>query len=82
MPRGDGEDEGEDEGETAASNTSMLVDFTEVMKVGVFVQARSSFYAAVSDSPLPISDTLCFVHALVVIEQQHPLIYPDWCLRN
>lgn len=44
---GEEEDE-EDEEEIAASNAGMLGDFTEVMKTGVFVRARSSFHAAVS----------------------------------
>eukprot|EP00903_Cladosiphon_okamuranus_P008639 g8283.t1 len=38
-------DEDDEEDESAASNASMLADFTEVMKMGVFVQARSSFYS-------------------------------------
>ncbi|CAM9331498.1 unnamed protein product [Ectocarpus sp. 4 AP-2014] len=36
------EEEEEEEESIAAANTSMLLDFTEVMKAGVFVQARSS----------------------------------------
>lgn len=47
-------DEGDKEEEIAAAaatdaNTSMLLDFVEVMKAGVFVQARSSFGREVSE---------------------------------
>lgn len=82
MPReeGEGEDEEEDEEETGASNASMLVDFTEVMKMGVFVQARSSFHTAVSPLALLPSVSLCFVHAFLVPSSKctrfaHPGIY-------
>lgn len=58
MPREDEEGEEEDEEEMAASNASMLVDFTEVIQMGVFVQARLSFYAAVSK---PLRLLLCSI---------------------
>lgn len=84
MPREneDEMDEDDEEDESAASNASMLVDFTEVMKMGVFVQARSSFFAVVSPSPSVEPLPFCLVLFCARDSSSHERVYPRFAASH
>lgn len=74
----DEKDEGED---IAAANAGMLLDFIEVMRTGVYVQARSSFAREVSELCVVPAVVVCHLRGTIsVIYLPHPCQWKVLCL--